>query len=84
MTPEQRDAENKKSVELTNRMAQILVGNTVTEVFMAVSNLVASSGGSIRPEEPYKWVLDVARFAADILDENNNGKPMNVVTKFNS
>lgn len=79
MTPEQRNAENKKSVELANRMAQILVGNTVMEVFMAISNLVASSGGSIKPEEPYKWVLDVARFAADILDENNSGKPMTIV-----
>lgn len=75
MTDEEKQRENVRSVELAQQMAQILIGNTVTEVFMAISNLVASSGGTIRPENPYKWVLDVARYAADILDENNGGHP---------
>lgn len=81
MTDEEKQREIAKSVELAKQMAQTLIGNTVNEIFMAVANIVASTAKTIEPDNPYKWVLDVARFAADTVDANNGDQPLKLITK---
>jgi hypothetical protein len=65
-----KTADEQAAIELTEYLAKVLVGHSAAHVNMAVANLLAGCAVTVDPQDPHRYITNIAAYAIDIIDLN--------------